>query len=245
MNTMAERHTVARKGGGTYRRSIIRWGLLGLVLAGAALGLILQSELRIVDVRDGFAAAGVWAPLLFICVYVLATLVSLPGPVLTITGGMLFGIGWGTTYSLTGALIGGVIAFLIARYLARDWFEARLGPRLQPVKHGVDDEGWRFVLLARLMPVVPYAALNYGFGLTRIKTMPYALASLVGMAPATFVYTYLGEVGVRLAEGGHTGLRSVLFAIGLVALLLLAPRLIRRVQMHRERQRQSRTDVQS
>lgn len=208
----------------------LRLAALLLVLTCALAGALLQDEVRIVDLRDGFAAAGAWAPLLFIAAYVLATILSLPGPLLTITGGMLFGAAWATGYSLLGAIVGGVLAFLIARYLARDWFEQRIGPRLGPIKRGVDDEGWRFVLVIRLLPVLPYAVLNYGFGLTRIRLTPYTLASIVGMLPATFVYSYIGDVGLRVLEGERGSLYAILFAIGAFVALIFLPGFIRRLR---------------
>lgn len=202
-----------------------------LVVAGAAVaGALIQDEIDLTDLRDGFAAAGVWAPLVFVMVYIGATILALPGPVLTLTGGMLFGLGWGFALALFGSVAGGVVSFLICRYVARDWFERRLGPRLESVKQGVDDEGWRFVLFARLTPVVPYSVLNYGFGLTRIGLVPYTFASLFGMAPAVFIYAYLGDVGGRVLEGGHDPLQAVLLALGLLAALIFLPRFIRRVR---------------
>lgn len=218
------------------KAELLSWGnllrvlLLLLVAGGAITGLLLQDEVELTDLRDTFAAAGAWAPLVFLAVYIVATVLALPGPLLTLTGGMLFGLGWGFAYSLTGTVVGGLLSFLIARYIARNWFEQRLGPRMETVKQGVDEEGWRFVLFARLTPVVPYSALNYGFGLTRIGLLPYFLASVPGMAPAMFIYSYLGDVGGRVLESGYDPAQGVLVIIALVAALLFLPRFISRLR---------------
>jgi uncharacterized membrane protein YdjX (TVP38/TMEM64 family) len=218
---------------------VLRLLLVAVVLAGAIVGVVLQDEVGLAEIRDTFAAAGAWAPLLFIFVYVIATLVYLPGPLITMTGGLLFGVYWGTLYSMVGAVIGGVLAFLIARYLARSWFERKLGPNVRAVKHGVDDEGGWFVLFARLVPVFPYAVLNYGFGLTRIGLLPYTLGSVVGIAPATFAYCYLGETGMRVVEGDDNGVRAALVVIAVLAALIFVPRLIASVRRRMQEEKTS------
>jgi uncharacterized membrane protein YdjX (TVP38/TMEM64 family) len=209
---------------------VLRIALVALVVAGAITGLALQDEVGIAEVRDAFMSVGVWAPLLYVVVYVVATIVYLPGPLVTMTGGLVFGVWWGTLYALIGAVIGSVCAFLIARYLARAWFEEKLGPKVRAVKRGVDDEGGWFVLFVRLVPILPYAALNYGFGLTRVGLGPYTLGTLVGIVPATFAYSYLGDTGMRLMEGGHNGVRIALGIIAVFAVLVFLPRLYTRVR---------------
>ncbi|WP_181919195.1 TVP38/TMEM64 family protein [Alkalilimnicola ehrlichii] len=217
---------------------------LVLLLSALAVGVLLLREYDITDVRDLFAAMGAWAPSVFLLVYIVATIIWLPGPVLTMTGGMLFGPWWGTLYSLIGATVGGVLAFMIARYLARDWFERSIGPRLRPVKRGVDDEGWRFVLVARVTPVVPYAALNYGLGLTRIKLLPYTVASAVGMVPATWAYSYLGDVSARILGEEPAGPQPILLALAVLMMLLFLPRFVGRIRHHmREEAERSNDDL--
>jgi uncharacterized membrane protein YdjX (TVP38/TMEM64 family) len=209
---------------------MLRLLLVLAVLIGVITGIALREGVSLGELRDTFAAAGAWAPLLFIVVYVVATVIYVPGPFVTMTGGLLFGAYWGTLYSVIGAVIGGVLSFLIARHLARHWFEQRLGPSLRAFKHGVDDEGGWFVLFARLMPVFPYAVLNYGFGLTRIGVVPYTVGTLVGIVPATFAYSYLGEAGMRVVEGENNVVRMTLVVIAVLSALVFVPRLVLRVR---------------
>src|SRR5207245_2523858 len=126
---------------------------------------------------------GEWAPILFVLLYAMATVLFVPGSVLTLAGGALFGPIWGTLWNLTGATLGATLAFVIARYAASDWLAKRSSDRLGRLMRGVEEEGWRFVAFVRLVPLFPFNLVNYAFGLTRIRLREYVLASLVCMAP--------------------------------------------------------------
>jgi uncharacterized membrane protein YdjX (TVP38/TMEM64 family) len=216
-------------------------GILHIALLTATMVLmvgafVVQDEIALADLRDAFAATGAWAPVVFVAFYVFATLIYLPGPLVPMAGGLLFGVYWGTLYSSIGAVIGAVLSFLIARHLARSWFERTIGPNVRAVKRGVDDEGGWFVLFARLMPIFPYGLLNYGFGLTRIRFLPYTLGTIVGVIPASFVYSYLGEAGMRVAEGNN-GIRAFIVVLGLLVGLAFTPRFLARVRVRLREER--------
>ena len=115
---------------------------------------------------EGF---GPEAPLVFFAVYVLGTVLFFPGAVLPLAGGAIFGTLWGTLYSLTGATIGAALSFLVARYLAHDLVSARLHAKLPKLMKGIESEGWKFVALMRLAPIVPFNALNYALGLPELS----------------------------------------------------------------------------
>jgi len=102
------------------------------------------------------AGLGVWGPLVFVGVYGLAPALCVPGAVLTLAGGALFGPLAGALLSLIGATAGATVAFLLARYVAADWVERRLGQRMHAIQAGVEREGWRFVAFVRLVPVFPF-----------------------------------------------------------------------------------------
>ncbi len=176
------------------------------------------------------AGAGAWGPLVFMATYAAATVALLPGTVMTLLGGALFGPLAGTFYNLTAATLGATGAFLVSRYLAADWVRARLGVRAEQLIRGVEREDWRFVALVRLVPLVPFNLLNYALGLTRVRVSRYMLASYLAMLPGTFAYTYLGYAG-RAALAGHAGvLRKGLIALALLACAALLPRMIRRLR---------------
>jgi len=173
------------------------------------------------------AGAGAWAPLAFIALYAAATVVFLPGAVLTLAGGALFGAVPGALYSLTGATLGATLAFLVARYLAADWVARRAGGRLKQLIEGVEAEGWRFVAFVRLVPLFPFNLVNYALGLTRIPLPAYAAASFVCMFPGALAYAWLGHAGREALTGGEGALRNALLALALLALVAFLPRLVR------------------
>jgi len=175
------------------------------------------------------------APLMFIGLYAPATVLFMPGSVLTLAGGALFGPVWGTLYSLTGATVGAVLAFLIARYLASDWVQARIeadaGGRATRLVKGVEAEGWRFIAFTRLVPLFPFNVLNYALGLTRIPLSHYALASFVFMLPGALAYTYLGFAGREAIVGGSEALvHHGLIALALLAAVAFVPRVVARLR---------------
>jgi uncharacterized membrane protein YdjX (TVP38/TMEM64 family) len=202
----------------------------GLLLAGLGGGIALAMIYR--DRFDGAALeawvqeAGVAAPVLFMLIYALAAVLLLPGSVLTLAGGALFGPVLGTLYNLAGATLGATLAFLVARYLASDWVTRRAGGRVKQLINGVEGEGWRFVAFLRLVPLFPFNLLNYALGLTRIRLSHYVLASLVCMLPATVAFTYLGYAGREAVAGGGGLLQKALLALALLAVVTFLPRLI-------------------
>jgi uncharacterized membrane protein YdjX (TVP38/TMEM64 family)/rhodanese-related sulfurtransferase len=163
-------------------------------------------------------------------VYALATVLFLPGSVLTLAGGALFGPVWGTFYNLTGATVGAALAFLVARYLASDSVSRKAGGRMKRLIDGVEKEGWRFVAFTRLVPLFPFNLLNYAFGLTRIRLVHFVIASYVFMLPGAIAYTYLGYAGREAVAGGEGLIQKGLLALALLAVVAFLPRFIRRLR---------------
>lgn len=207
-----------------------RASLLALLAAAIAVTLYHAMLLDPALVRQLTTQAGDMAPLLFVAGYALATVLFLPGSVLTIAGGALFGPVAGTLYSLTGATLGATLAFLAARHLASDWVARRTGGRLAEFVKGVEAEGWRFVAFVRLVPLLPFNALNYALGLTRISLAQYVVASYLAMLPGAAAYTYLGYAGREAFAGSDALMRHGLVALALLAAALFLPRLARRLR---------------
>jgi uncharacterized membrane protein YdjX (TVP38/TMEM64 family)/rhodanese-related sulfurtransferase len=202
-----------------------------LVLAIAAAWLLMHRE--IIDVSSielALRSLGIWAPVGFIAIYAAGTVLFFSGALLGLAGGALFGPLWGTVWNLLGAMLGATIAFLLARTVAGAWVTRRLGGRLRRLVDGVSAEGWRFVALMRLVPLVPFNLLNYALGLTTISLPVYVLASLVCMLPGTIAYTWLGYAGRSAAAGDISALRYGLLGLGVLAMIAFAPRLFRRLR---------------
>jgi uncharacterized membrane protein YdjX (TVP38/TMEM64 family) len=167
---------------------------------------------------------GLWAPVVFIAGYAVATVAFVPGVLLTLAAGALFGLTRGTLYTFVGASLGACGSFLVARYVARGAVERRLAayPRFAAIDHAVARAGLRIVFLLRLSPVFPFNVLNYALGLTRVRFVDY-LVACVGMLPGTFLYVYYGKLlGTVAAVASGTGVERgagywVILGLGIVA----------------------------
>lgn len=210
-----------------------RWLRLALALAlvaAVAVAFYYRDGLSLDTLDASIRQAGMLGPLLFMAIYALATVLFLPGSILTLAGGALFGPVAGTFYNLTGATMGATLAFLVARYIASDWAARKAGGRLKQLMEGVENEGWRFVAFTRLVPLFPFFLLNYALGLTRIRISHYIVATYVFMLPAAFAYTYLGYAGREAIAGGEGMIQKGLLALALLALVAFLPRLMRRLR---------------
>ncbi len=199
--------------------------LLGL-LAGIAVAVAYRDRFDAAVLETWIHEAGIIAPLLFILIYAIAAVLFLPGTVVTLAGGALFGPVFGTLYNLTGATLGATLAFLIARHLASDWVTQKAGGRVKQLISGVEHEGWRFVAFVRLVPLFPFNLLNYALGVTRLRLTHYIIASFVCMLPGAAAYTYLGYAGREALAGGEGIIRKALLALALLAVVAFLPRLI-------------------
>jgi uncharacterized membrane protein YdjX (TVP38/TMEM64 family)/rhodanese-related sulfurtransferase len=209
---------------------LLRIALAALLLGGIALAIIYREHLSAAALEQWVSGFGLAGPLVFMAVYALGTVLFLPGSVLTLAGGALFGPIFGTFYNLTGATLGATLAFLVARYLAADWAERHSGGRIKQIKQGVEEEGWRFVAFVRLVPLFPFNALNYALGLTRIRLWHYVLTSYLCMLPGAIAYTYLGYAGREAVAGGAGLIQKGLLALALLAVAMFLPRLISRLR---------------
>ena len=205
--------------------------LIGLaLLAAITVAVVFRDSFDPAALQAWVENAGAAGPLLFMALYALASVLFLPGSVLTLAGGALFGPVWGTLWNLTGATLGAALAFLVARYLGGDWVARRAGPRLQSLNDGVSAEGWRFVAFVRLVPLFPFNLLNYALGLTRVPFLHYVLATWVFMLPGAIAYTWLGYAGREALAGGEGMIRNVLIALALLAGVAFIPRLVKRLR---------------
>uniref|UniRef100_A0A7S1SMR2 VTT domain-containing protein n=1 Tax=Tetraselmis chuii TaxID=63592 RepID=A0A7S1SMR2_9CHLO len=174
-------------------------------------------------VAGAFAFAGLYA----VCV-----VLFVPGAILSLGAGLLFGVWLGTAVVWVGATIGQTASFPLGRFLFRDWIAAKTAKwkTWQTVEAAISQEAWKIVFLLRLAPLVPYSALNYALGLTSVGFWPYFVTSAIGIIPGTFLYTYFGSLATDIAsivrgEGGPdtttTIITAVVSGVVIVAVLVL------------------------
>ncbi|HIK14066.1 MAG TPA: TVP38/TMEM64 family protein [Leptolyngbyaceae cyanobacterium M33_DOE_097] len=163
---------------------------------------------------------GLWSPILFAGLYSVSMVIGFPTVIFTIAGGAVFGLFWGTVYSVVGATLGAMGAFWLSRYLLRRWAERRFGsnPTLQKFQQGIVDRTFLFVMAVRFIPVTPFNLENYLFGLTLANWRPYLLGTVVGIIPGTIAYTWVGVTGAIALEGGS----AVSFFVAVSFLLILS-----------------------
>ncbi len=176
---------------------------------------------RLAEQARGTGAVGV---VVFVAAYVVSTVALLPGSILTLAAGFVYGPVWGLAVASPASVAGATCAFLLGRTLLRDWAakKVRNSPRARAIDAATEHEGFKLVLLLRLSPLFPFNLLNYVLSLTRVRTGTYVLASFLGMLPGTAMYVYLGSLAPAAAEfssasrgGGAT--RTTLYVVGLVA----------------------------
>jgi uncharacterized membrane protein YdjX (TVP38/TMEM64 family) len=211
------------------------WWLGLLVLVGLLLAF---SPFPVADYLVQFALwvqdLGSWGVGLFILCYILACVLLVPGSLLTVAAGYIYGL-WGIAVVSAGSTLGAAAAFLIGRTLARRRIETVLAnqPRFLALDQAVAEQGFQIVLLTRLSPVFPFTLLNYFFGLTRVRFWTYVLASWLGMLPGTVLYVYLGTTIQQLADIAQGGVardsvpQRIFFAVGLLATLIVTVLLTR------------------
>lgn len=183
-----------------------------------------HAQVLLKDALEWVAGLGAWGPVIFILLYILACVFFIPGSILTLGAGFIFGVVKGSVVVSVAATLGATCAFLVGRYIARGWVEKKIGgnPRFASIDEAVGREGWKIVGLTRLSPVFPFVLLNYAYGLTRVSLRDYFLASWIGMLPGTVMYVYIGSLAGDLAmlgAGGRarTPAEWTLYLVGLLA----------------------------
>jgi uncharacterized membrane protein YdjX (TVP38/TMEM64 family) len=210
--------------------SRIRVLLIGVSLAMiAAAGYFLPVGAWATSLADGARGTGGAGVAMFFAAYVIATVVLLPGSLLTLAAGFAYGPVWGLAIASPASVAGATCAFLLGRTVLRDWAARKVGasPRARAIDAAVEREGFKLVLLLRLSPLIPFSLLNYALSLTRVRPAAYVLASFLGMLPATALYVYLGSLAPAAAELSAasrtgSGTRTTFYVVGLLATVAVA-----------------------
>lgn len=218
----------------TVRAVWVRLVALALLVAAGVLVAVLVGLPDPEQLRADITAAGPTAPVLFVLLYAVVTLAPLPKNVFAALAGLLFGLVAGVAVVLLAALLGAVAAFALGRMLGRDAVERFTGARVARVDALLRRRGLLAVLAVRLVPVLPFTAINYSAGFTAVRTRDYLIGTALGIIPGTIAYVALGAYGTT--PGSWPFLLAVLV---LVALTVGGAALARRSR-RRERQGEDR-----
>lgn len=208
--------------GGTWLRPALITAILAAVIAAFA---VLDLKTLLISGMAWIQDLGWIGIAAYIGIYVLACVLMVPGSIITLGAGFVYGVVHGTILVSVASTTGATIAFLVGRYLARNWVSRRIqgNQRFRAIDEAVAREGWKIVGLTRLSPIFPFNLLNYGFGLTRVRLKDYVLASWIGMLPGTIMYVYAGSVSSTFAglapgaERGKSTAEWILYGVGLLA----------------------------
>ncbi|MBA2566001.1 MAG: TVP38/TMEM64 family protein [Gemmatimonadetes bacterium] len=212
--------------------------LVALAAALAATLVLLPVDRYLAGFLTAVKDIGPWGAAALALAYVPASLLFIPGSLLTLGAGFAFGVVLGTIAVSIGSVLGASAAFWLGRTVARGWVEERIAarPSFRAIDEAVGRQGFRIVLLTRLSPVFPFVFLNYAYGVTGVPFREYLLGSWIGMLPGTVLYVYLGSAVKSLAQllagdvRGGSG-QTVFFALGLaatIAVTVLVTRTARR-----------------
>lgn len=225
-----------------YAKLAVMVGLIAAAVWAAALvGLLDVESLAILvasvrDLRDipGFIV-------LFLLVFTVAAAFGVPGSILMIAGGAIFGVTLGALLNWIGATLGAIGAYITARSLGRPTVQLLLGRRAAGIERYSAARGFVTLLWLRLLPVIPYNALNYGAALAGVRARDYIAATFLGILPIVLIYTALADAIVAGLEGARS--RAALHAAaagGTLITISLIPLAVRRLRARRKRRRQSR-----
>ncbi|MDN5893008.1 MAG: TVP38/TMEM64 family protein [Nocardioides sp.] len=196
------------------RAVLVKAGALVLILVAAVgLALVLGTP-DIAAMRSRVAAAGPAGPILFFALYATLALIPCPKALLTAAGGALFGLWAGAALSLAGALVGALISFGVGRLLGREAVDRLIRGRMARVDTLLADHGLSAVLIVRLVPLVPFLAINYASGLSGVRFRHYAVGSALGMAPGSLAYAALGAYGTNPWGLAAAGSALVVLIVG-------------------------------
>ena len=218
----------------------LKLGAFALLIVGGYFGVRATPAgeyLTLEGIGDGidWLRGNAWAAPIFVGVYAVATALAVPGTILTLAGGAVFGFWWGTLYNFVAANIGANAAFLVARSLGGDAVRRLIGKEsrvLNKVDGIVEKHGFQGLLTLRLIPLVPFNALNFGSGLMALKWRTYAIATLVGILPGTAIYTFFADALLQGSqEASRDALARLLVAGGLLVLLSFLPAILRKMNV--------------
>lgn len=178
-------------------------GIIVLIAALVASTRFINFQDLLTNTLQWIDSLGASAAIVFMLIYMVATVLFFPASILTLGAGVVFGVILGSLYVFIGASIGASLAFLVGRYVARGWVEKQIegNPKFKSIDQAVGKEGVKIVLLTRLSPIFPFNLLNYAYGLTKVTFRDYVIGTL-GILPGTIMFVYVGSLAKNLAALG-------------------------------------------
>ena len=185
-----------------------------------AIILYLMADISQEDLSAWLLQWGQWAPIVYTVIYILGTILLLPSTPLNISGGVLFGLYQGTLWSSIGAVIAALLTFAFTRTVGRDWVAQRLSGQWKAIEADIHHQGFLYLFVIRLLPILPYGIVNLAAGLTPVTWFDYTVATILGTVLGLLPFIAIGSYGANFLQGGNFW--GLILAIALVALLILS-----------------------
>lgn len=198
-------------------------------LVATAVAIIGTGKLDQDQLQTFLTKAGLWAPILYILLYTLGTLLVLPSTALNLTGGAIFGPGFGLLWTSIGAVLAAAVAFIFARTAGRNIMSRRLAGRWQAMDAELSQGAVFYMFAIRLVPILPYGLVNFAAGLTSVRFQDYLLGTTLGTVPSVLPFVLLGSSGVQAVQTGD--ILPLLGALMLTGLLVAGTTWYRRRSM--------------
>lgn len=185
-----------------------------ILIALTAVSLLWMGGVKPEVLRDGVTKLGIFAPIIYIFLYGIGTILLLPSTPLNVSGGLIFGFTWGLFWTAIAAIFAAIISFIYARFLGQNWVKQRFGNYLQTLDGEIEKGGMWYIFAIRLLPLIPYGIVNYGAGLTSVTGRDYIFGTVLGTIPGILPFVMMGA---GLAQGN---MLPVTIALSLAGLLL-------------------------
>jgi uncharacterized membrane protein YdjX (TVP38/TMEM64 family) len=226
-----------------FKSGIFLLTIFCIIVTGIAVYLL--GGINPVQLQTWLNQAGIWAPIIYIIIYTIATVLVLPSTALNLTGGAIFGPWLGTLWTSVAAVIAAVVAFAFTRTVGREIITQKLAGRWQSMDAEMRQGGLFYMFAIRLLPIIPYGLVNFAAGLTSIRFRDYFIGTILGTVPGVLPFVMLGSSGLQAMKTGN--ILPLVGSLALIGLLVFGATWYRRRRQSpqkalQEKEQQSQRD---
>ena len=191
--------------------------LIIVCIIATGLGVVFLGGIDEAQIQMWLKAAGIWAPIIYIFLYTVGTLLILPSTPLNLSGGAIFGIWEGTVWTTVAALVAAVVSFTFTRTIGRELVARKLAGKWEAIDAEMRQGGLFYMFAIRLLPLIPYGIVNFAAGLTSIRFRDYIIGTLLGTVPGILPFVMMGS-GLKSLKQGDV--LPLMFAFTLAGMLV-------------------------
>jgi uncharacterized membrane protein YdjX (TVP38/TMEM64 family) len=190
--------------------------LIFICIVATGLGIYLLGGIDQKQLQALLQKMGIWAPIVYILLYTIGTILILPSTPLNLSGGALFGVGWGTLWTTIAAIVAAIVAFVFTRTVGREYIAQKLAGRWEAIDAEMRQGGLFYMFAIRLLPLIPYGIVNFAAGLTSIRFRDYLIGTTLGTVPGILPFVMMGSGLQALTSGNVLPLMCALALTGML-----------------------------